>query len=564
MANWKTYRISEVVTEIDDEKYVLPVIQRELVWSKEKIELLFDTVLKGNSFGGIIVIEEEKGTKPLFASRVFSKDGGKQNSQNLDVLDRTQLFVIDGQQRLQSFYIGLKGSYFGENLYFDLYSDYQNDFDFEFASEPSKLLNKTKEPLPIQDRLWVCVKDLLRNLKDSDERKTANQIIREKNIEDNSRIETIKENIYYFYKNIVDMESIGIAKVSVDKSLDELENRQKIVELFVRLNDGGTKLSALDLIASTLKGFDYKMESFLREMNAQFEDLGLTSENLVKLIFLLRDNSSKEMTSIDAADAQFAVDNMERIRCTIESLKKFLVCANLNDYYRNTNRSFIPLFFVAYHIFYKTLSNDELKSYWDKFETTNTDFIPMKKWLTNSLLNGVFRSRGAGWVPYKTGIKKILDVLTNFKGKEYPVNELFNMYRNHPIHFTTTYSIENLDNFDKEFLFYIVYGRVSQIRSNDIDHIMPYNILETLQYRTDEINSVKNFQLLDYGTNRGAKNGKPFAQWINNSDYVKDKSEYIKRHLIPSDESLWDENNFMEFTARRGQLLVNKIIEYMN
>lgn len=85
MANWKTYRISEVVTEIDDEKYVLPVIQRELVWSKEKIELLFDTVLKGNSFGGIIVIEEEKGTKPLFASRMFSKDGNKQNSQNLEV-----------------------------------------------------------------------------------------------------------------------------------------------------------------------------------------------------------------------------------------------------------------------------------------------------------------------------------------------------------------------------------------------------------------------------------------------------------------------------------------------
>ena len=310
MANWKTYRISEVVTEIDDEKYVLPVIQRELVWSKEKIELLFDTVLKGNSFGGIIVIEEEKGTKPLFASRMFSKDGNKQNSQNLDKLDRTQFFVIDGQQRLQSFYIGLKGSYFGENMYFDLFSDYQNDFEFEFASEPSKLPKSTKEQRPIQDRLWICVKDLLRKLKDSDERKTANGIIQENAVEDNKRTDTIKENVYYFYKNIVDMESIGVAKVSVDKTLDELENRQKIVELFVRLNDGGTKLSALDLVASTLKGFDYKMESFLREMNDDFSDIGLTSENLVKLIFLLRDNPSKEMSAIEAPDADFAVKNM--------------------------------------------------------------------------------------------------------------------------------------------------------------------------------------------------------------------------------------------------------------
>ena len=563
MANWKTYRISEVVTEIDDEKYVLPVIQRELVWSKEKIELLFDTVLKGNSFGGIIVIEEEKGTKPLFASRMFSKDGNKQNSQNLDKLDRTQFFVIDGQQRLQSFYIGLKGSYFGENMYFDLFSDYQNDFEFEFASEPSKLPKSTKEQRPIQDRLWICVKDLLRKLKDSDERKTANGIIQENAVEDNKRTDTIKENVYYFYKNIVDMESIGVAKVSVDKTLDELENRQKIVELFVRLNDGGTKLSALDLVASTLKGFDYKMESFLREMNDEFSDIGLTSENLVKLIFLLRDNPSKEMSAIEAPDADFAVKNMERVRCTAESLRKFLICANLHDYYVNTKRAFIPLFFVAYHIFHKGLSDEELKTFWNNNETSNEDFKPMKVWLINSLLNGVFRSRGAGWVPYKTGIKKILDVLKNFKNKTFPVQDLFRMYMNHPIHFTTSYSIENLDNFDKEFVFYIVYGRASQIRANDIDHIMPYNLLES-HFAVDAINSVKNFQLLDYGTNRGAKNGKPFLQWINNSNYVKDKPEYVKRHLIPSDETLWTEDKFIEFSTERGKLLMDKIIEYMN
>lgn len=47
MAQWKTYRISDVMMEIDEEKFVLPVIQRELVWNEEKMESLFDTVLKG-------------------------------------------------------------------------------------------------------------------------------------------------------------------------------------------------------------------------------------------------------------------------------------------------------------------------------------------------------------------------------------------------------------------------------------------------------------------------------------------------------------------------------------
>ena len=121
MANWKTYRISDVVNEIEEGKYVLPVIQRSLVWTEEKMELLFDTVLKGDSFSGVIAIKEEKGKKPLFNYRTFSKTGEAMESQEVESLRQTQLFIIDGQQRLQTFYIGLTGSFNGKKLYFDLY-----------------------------------------------------------------------------------------------------------------------------------------------------------------------------------------------------------------------------------------------------------------------------------------------------------------------------------------------------------------------------------------------------------------------------------------------------------
>ncbi len=40
MAIWKAYRISDIITEVEDEKFVLPVIQRRLVWDEEKMELL--------------------------------------------------------------------------------------------------------------------------------------------------------------------------------------------------------------------------------------------------------------------------------------------------------------------------------------------------------------------------------------------------------------------------------------------------------------------------------------------------------------------------------------------
>lgn len=39
--------------------------------------------------------------------------------------DNRTLIGADGQQRLQSFYIGLHGSFGGKKMFFDLYSDFQ-------------------------------------------------------------------------------------------------------------------------------------------------------------------------------------------------------------------------------------------------------------------------------------------------------------------------------------------------------------------------------------------------------------------------------------------------------
>ena len=354
MATWKPYRISDIVTDIDEEKFVLPVIQRPLVWTEEKMELLYDTVLKGNSFGGIMVIDEDKESKPLFNYRPFTKDGNFIESKEVEKLRQQQSFVIDGQQRLQSFYIGLKGSINGKELYFDLFSDYNSLFEFKFEKNEKDLPKTSKE---IEDRVitkyfWYPAKELLRMLKDTDDEEiVADEIISNNDIEEKNEKDHIGKNIKAFYKNIISSESLGISKVTINKKLPEIDNRQRIVELFRRLNDGGTKLSSFDLVASILKGFSWEMESFLREMLQDNEDIGLSQENLIKLIFLLQDNYNKEMASIEASDAQFAIDNKDKIKATIIALKKFLKNARLYEYYKDENRSFIPLFFIAYDLF---------------------------------------------------------------------------------------------------------------------------------------------------------------------------------------------------------------------
>ncbi len=566
MANWKTHRISDIVNEIDEEKYVLPVIQRSLVWREEKMELLFDTLLKGDSFGGIMVIQEEKESEPLFNYRPFTKDGNFIPSRQVNKLTQQQFFVIDGQQRLQTFYIGLKGSINGKNLFFDLYSEFNSFYEFKFEKDENNLpeQNNDDEDRAIKDCFWFPVKELLRRLKETnDDDQVAESIIANKKITDEDKKKHISRNIRVFYRNIIAAEALGISNVVINKSLPELDNRQRIVELFRRLNDGGTRLSPFDLVASILKGFSWEMEGFLKEVLENNEDIDLTQDNLIKLIFLLQDNHRKEMVSIEASDATFAIDKADRIKATIKALKDFLNYSKLYDYYKEGNKSFVPIFFIAYHLFHLNISDSDLKKYFDNYDTGNSDYPLMHKWLFNSLANGVFRSRGAGWIPYKTGIRKLLNEIKNHKGKTFPCQELFQVYYQHPIRFTEKYTIDNLDNLDRTFLFYLMYGCTRTNRTNDIDHIMPKNILESKGFEWEMINSIKNFQLLDYGTNRGEKNGKPFKQWVDNPSYVQDKKRYTEIHLIPDDENIWDEDNFEDFLKERGNLILNKIIGYL-
>ena len=562
MANWESYRISDIVSEIEERRYVLPVIQRRLVWNEEKMELLFDTLLKGDSFGGIMVIKEEKGYHPLFTFRPFTKDGEPIDSGDSGMLVQNQSFVIDGQQRLQSFYIGLAGSINGKVLYFDLFSNYNSSFEFEFAGDYSKLPKESKDDSrTIKAHKWYPVTGLLQKLKLSNSDKTvAKNIVAAEGIIGDDLKDHVLENVGAFYRNVIGNKCLGISEVALDKTADPTANKLRIVELFRRLNDGGTKLSPFDLVASILKGFEWKMEKFLDETLENYTDIGLSQDNLIKLIFLLQDDHKKEMTDITGTDAEFAISNKERITSCLVSLKKFLIAADLHNYYKEGNRSFIPLFFIVYHLFHKKISNKQIEDYFNNWDANNREFSRIKDWIYYSLLNGVFRSKGAGWIPYKTGTRKILTEIKSYRDEDFPTDKLFDVYYEHGVKFVKDFDENTLNSLDSQFLFYLMYDMKQTIRTQDIDHIMPKSILETFKYDWAKINSIMNFQLLDYGTNRGEKNANPFKQWVNT---LPNKKHFTDRHLIPHDESKWSEDKFEDFLVERGKLILGKIDFYV-
>ncbi len=552
MADWKNKKLKDVISGIKDEEFVLPVIQRRLVWDEDKMELLFNSLLKGYSFGAIIVLEEEKDSKPLFAfrkfSHAFSKKDSAPSSEDIPVLSRTQFFVIDGQQRLQSFYIGLCGSYNGKILHFNLYSDFRNDeYEFNFLFPDKKKSLKEKNFL-------YPAKDLFEKLsKTNDAYAVAEEIIGQYAVpEDNNRY--IECNIQKFYDSIFKEETVGISRVTLNKNRNEMENRQRMVELFQRLNKEATRLSLLDFIASKLKGFDYRMENFFDSIVAENKEIGFGQDEIIKLLMTLRDTPSLSITGLDAANsvewANFALENSDKIKSTLKRLREFLKNTGDYDWFgtkAGKKYSPVPLYILAYHIFYS--------------EHVKDDFADMKCWLRLSLVNDIFAARGNGWDPAKTGLEKLHGVLKTRHDQSFPRTELFKIYKKNCNAFYPEVKADNIDELTKgkKYIFYLVYGSESPLLLGEEDHIQSKDSLlkDVGKGKLTEamINSVANLELLSRDDNR-TKGSKKLKEWVRRQ---ANKQAYLDRHLIPPDETLWRPTNFKQFLKARAQLIADKI-----
>jgi hypothetical protein len=562
MATWESFTVENAINHITDHRMVLPVIQRRLVWSEEQMEKLFDTLLRQDSFGGIMVIEEEKGQKPMFECRYFSIDGKNVSSiSTVTPWPAATQVVIDGQQRLQTFYIGLRGQLNGRQLYINLGTDAEKlEFELQFATERRQLPEKSPDDNGVPTRnIWFTVPALYERLTSTNnDRPVARMIIAEEAVVDEALKDRIEENVRSFFMAIFNNRTVGISKVTViPDELGPARNKQRIVELFQRLNDGGTKLSSFDLMASVLKSYDWRMEGFLDEVLASYGELSLGQDELIKLIFILQDKSAKEVSDIEDADAQFAIGNRERIRAALDAMAAFLRNAGLFEWFRLPGRSVIPLYCIAYHFFHKSSNPEAIRSALNQFDVKSGDFRAMKRWLVFSILCGVFRSRGAGWVAYKTGLYALSAQLCKHKGQEFPCTELFQIYRGRLRFFEDEITDQMLGKFDQQFLFYLLYDGTRVVRQQDVDHIHPKSLLSQRGVSEERINSLPNFQLIDTKTNRGVKNGSELRDWI--EGHVTERKVYLARHLIPLDEALWHSAQFDRFYEARQKLVIDKL-----
>ncbi len=177
--------IKDVVDELNV-RYFLPDIQREYVWLKKadekKIEQLFDSILRGYPIGSFLFWKlpkediaksgEQDENKLNFQLYQFITNYDERKPHNekihIEQIKRDDLYIVlDGQQRLTSLYIGLKGTrtlkkkwarnYEKKRLYLNLkcqpnMDNPEDNYEFEFHAQ---------KPENDKEHFWFKVGDIL-------------------------------------------------------------------------------------------------------------------------------------------------------------------------------------------------------------------------------------------------------------------------------------------------------------------------------------------------------------------------------------------------------------------
>jgi uncharacterized protein with ParB-like and HNH nuclease domain len=121
---YESISIRKAVQMIEEKKLLLPHIQRPFVWRQDRgnnqVRRFMDSIMREYPFGTLLFWR----TRDDIQLRRFVedyKDGMNIKStyiKSTDFADREKTLVLDGQQRLQTLYTALKGTYNGKEMYF--------------------------------------------------------------------------------------------------------------------------------------------------------------------------------------------------------------------------------------------------------------------------------------------------------------------------------------------------------------------------------------------------------------------------------------------------------------
>lgn len=426
--------IKEAIDHIDRQEYLLPSIQRKFVWSASQIETLFDSIMRGYPINSFMFWHiQDAGIKKDFKFYKFLsayREFFQVNNPDFDAIGCPDFFaVIDGQQRLTSLYLGLKGTYaykmprkwWADNedalptrrLYLNLNSgvakDSDNDldlaYDFRFLTEDEYKRNQDNDT-----DYWFPVRDILCIT-------SVNDIVRY----------VLKHNLKENQGKVLStlMQRIHQDKL-INYYLEEKQDIDAVLDIFIRTNSGGTPLSFSNLLMSitianwtTEDGSDARKS--LSDLVTEVFGIGkpgfMISEDFIlkTCLVLFNDNIKFNVKNFDSSTVSVFSTNWKRIKeCILQSFRLLEVWGFNNDSLRAKN-AVIP---IIYYVYWNNIEGSLLKK---------TEHLKckenMRKWLCIALLKGVFGGQT------DTILTKIRNVLKNHSGDIFPLDDIINAFK---------------------------------------------------------------------------------------------------------------------------------------
>ena len=565
--------IAEVIQDISRNKYVLPSIQREYVWDTEQVETLFDSLMQGYPIGAFLFWEISKDKLKDYEFYEFLRNYHESKARHNPKADLSlsdgATAVLDGQQRLTSLYIGLKGTfayklkyrawadknaYPPRKLYLNLLGmpkDSGNRYEFKFLV-PSEVKNTS-------DSYWFEVGKVL-------------------DLEAGDVTQYVIENIAFSEEGYT-KEQTSTASATLTQLLNVIKTERtlvyykeksemldKVLNIFIRVNSGGTILSYSDLLLSIASAQWEKHDArdeiieLVDSVNAIGRGFNINKDFVLKTSLVLS----------DFADIAFKVDNfnkanMLKIEDNWDTIKKAITQAVLLvssfGYSRDTLRSNNALIPIAYYLMKIGLPANFADS-----SKTKENRAVIKKWLIRSLLKKVFSGQP------DNVLRPIREIIRDNGKKAFPFDKIVDRFKgtNKSIAFTN-------DDID-DYLLTLKYGKPDTLSTLmllypsldfknyfHVDHIYPKSkftrknlekkgIPDTnIDAYMREVNSISNLQLLAATPNE-EKSDTDFDKWFNEQNATaNDKKQYRDLHMMPEMEYGYDE--FLNFVDERKKLL---------
>lgn len=521
----------------------LPNIQRPFVWSEEQICRLFDSILREYPISTLLVWK----TTSAIRRRKFIdnwKDTLRLSDFYVTEDTRKKCLVLDGQQRLQSLFIGLCGSFNGKELYFDILSGEvaaPDDVKYKF-----RFLDASAAAFP-----WVKFKHLVFTSK------RKREILEELEPEAGRNLTSVEQNKIEDHIDLVDR-SFKMDEVVTYQELDSIDNpalytEDDVVEVFIRANSGGTKLGKSDLLFSLLSASwevaDEKMEELLESLNKH--SFKFDRDFVLKTsLTLLGQGARYEVSKFRKQGMREEVEQRwDDIAKAIQDVLDFVRGKTFiqSDRALPTYLVLIPLIYVRYHFSQAWKQARDVDSY-----------------LLRSSLVGAFGGN----------VDNLLDSLIRKLAEleRFDLDEVFGVMRSQGRSLELTedrfwqmgYGSDTIHLLFN--LWYRDFNHTPAYENNlpQIDHVFPQSLLkkvktqnpktgriDLMKYRESERNQLANCMLLSREENgAGGKSDTLPEDWFANKP-----SEYLEKHLIPSDPALWKLEHFENFIEARKALL---------